>query len=265
MSKQVKFRRGTTAEHATFTGALGEVTVDTTKNVTIVHNASTAGGIPSAREDRPRGWTKTEIFTTVGQNISIWTTSGKTDLKRVRVTCYGGGGGGASSGSSGIYAGGGSGGISTLVIEASSLTSNVSISVGAGGGAGSSGTQSSFASYITAAGGSPGSGNTAGGSGGTGGTNHIVLGGQGGDAGDNINVGNYYAGGFPFYDGYGGFAGYYSVYGATATGTSTGGRGGGIGGGAAGSSAIGITGGGGGAGGSGTQGCVIVEEIYGLV
>ena len=29
MSKQVKLRRGTTAQHAAFTGALGEVTLDT--------------------------------------------------------------------------------------------------------------------------------------------------------------------------------------------------------------------------------------------
>lgn len=42
-------RRGTTAQHASFTGLLGEVTVDTDKKVTVVHDGSTAGGIPMAR------------------------------------------------------------------------------------------------------------------------------------------------------------------------------------------------------------------------
>lgn len=51
MSTQVQFRRGTTAEHTNFAGAVGEVTVDTTKNVTVVHNGSQAGGYPLLRED----------------------------------------------------------------------------------------------------------------------------------------------------------------------------------------------------------------------
>jgi hypothetical protein len=48
MAKQVIYRRGTTAEHALFTGANGEVTVDTVKHVVIVHDGVTAGGIPQA-------------------------------------------------------------------------------------------------------------------------------------------------------------------------------------------------------------------------
>jgi hypothetical protein len=51
MSTQVQFRRGTSAETATFTGAVGEVTVDLTKNTCVVHNASQAGGYPLLRED----------------------------------------------------------------------------------------------------------------------------------------------------------------------------------------------------------------------
>jgi hypothetical protein len=43
-------RRGTTAQHASFTGLLGELTVDTTKNTVVVHNGSTAGGFPLAGE-----------------------------------------------------------------------------------------------------------------------------------------------------------------------------------------------------------------------
>ena len=41
---QVKLRRGTTAQHAGFTGAEGEVTVDTDKDTVVVHDGSTAGG-----------------------------------------------------------------------------------------------------------------------------------------------------------------------------------------------------------------------------
>lgn len=46
MAQQVQFRRGTTAEHSTFTGANGEITVDTDKDVVVVHDGSTAGGFP---------------------------------------------------------------------------------------------------------------------------------------------------------------------------------------------------------------------------
>lgn len=52
MSKQVKWRRGTTAEHATFLGAIGEVTVDTTKDTLVVHDGVTLGGhsLPEPRD-----------------------------------------------------------------------------------------------------------------------------------------------------------------------------------------------------------------------
>lgn len=46
MATELRLRRGTTAEHATFTGALAEVTVDTTKKALVVHDGSTPGGFP---------------------------------------------------------------------------------------------------------------------------------------------------------------------------------------------------------------------------
>lgn len=49
MAKQVQIRRGTTAQTAAFTGAVGEITVDTDKNTVVVHNGSTAGGFPLAK------------------------------------------------------------------------------------------------------------------------------------------------------------------------------------------------------------------------
>ena len=41
---EVKLRRGTTAQHSTFTGAEGEVTVDTDKDTVVVHDGTTVGG-----------------------------------------------------------------------------------------------------------------------------------------------------------------------------------------------------------------------------
>tara|TARA_B100000427_G_scaffold118999_1_gene99162 strand:+ start:7402 stop:9195 length:1794 start_codon:yes stop_codon:yes gene_type:complete len=51
MAKLLKLRRGTTSQHSSFTGAEGEVTVDTDKESLVVHNGSNAGGYPLARED----------------------------------------------------------------------------------------------------------------------------------------------------------------------------------------------------------------------
>lgn len=50
MSTSVQLRRGTTAQHATFTGATGEVTVDTDKGTAVVHDGSTPGGFPLSGE-----------------------------------------------------------------------------------------------------------------------------------------------------------------------------------------------------------------------
>ena len=46
MPKQVRLRRGTTAQHATFVGADGEVTFDTTKKILVLHDGVTPGGKP---------------------------------------------------------------------------------------------------------------------------------------------------------------------------------------------------------------------------
>lgn len=50
MATQVQFRRGTTAQHSSFTGAVAEITVDTDKETVVVHDGSTAGGFPLATE-----------------------------------------------------------------------------------------------------------------------------------------------------------------------------------------------------------------------
>ena len=51
MAKLLKLRRGTTTQHGSFTGAEGEVTIDTDKDTAVVHDGSTAGGRALARED----------------------------------------------------------------------------------------------------------------------------------------------------------------------------------------------------------------------
>jgi hypothetical protein len=50
MATEVRFRRGTAADHSGFTGAPGEITVDTTKKTARVHDGSTAGGSVLATE-----------------------------------------------------------------------------------------------------------------------------------------------------------------------------------------------------------------------
>lgn len=50
MARQVQLRRGSAAETAAFTGAVGEATVDTTDDRIVVHDGATAGGHPMAKE-----------------------------------------------------------------------------------------------------------------------------------------------------------------------------------------------------------------------
>lgn len=48
---RVKFRRGTTTQHASFTGAASEITINSTKNTAVVHDGSTVGGFEMLRHD----------------------------------------------------------------------------------------------------------------------------------------------------------------------------------------------------------------------
>ncbi len=68
MSTQVQFRRGTAAENDAFTGAVGEITIDTTNKALRVHDGVAAGGFTPGFEATtkmlfyqtaaPSGWTK---------------------------------------------------------------------------------------------------------------------------------------------------------------------------------------------------------------
>ena len=50
MATQIQLRRGNTSATGAFTGAVGEVTVDTDKKTIVVHDGTTSGGIPLALE-----------------------------------------------------------------------------------------------------------------------------------------------------------------------------------------------------------------------
>lgn len=183
MAKQLQLRRGTTAEHASFTGAVGEVTIDADKDTAVVHDAYQAGGFPLLREDLNNlatgAVTAGKLATnsgTYGQTLQVnnagtamemgesgligcqvFTTSGtytKTaGTTHIRVQCQAGGAGG-----SGYAEGGGAGGYSEKIIDARAITS-VTVTIGGGGGGvaysgqGSAGGASSFGSHLSAAGG----------------------------------------------------------------------------------------------------------------
>ena len=51
MAKVVQRRRGTTSEHSSFVGLVGEITVNTTTKTAVVHDGTTAGGFALARSD----------------------------------------------------------------------------------------------------------------------------------------------------------------------------------------------------------------------
>lgn len=48
----LQLKRGTTLKHSTFTGKVGEATIDTDKDTLVVHDGSTVGGFPMARESQ---------------------------------------------------------------------------------------------------------------------------------------------------------------------------------------------------------------------
>lgn len=45
MAKRIQLRRGTTAQHSSFTGAIGELTMDTDKKILKLHDGTTVGGV----------------------------------------------------------------------------------------------------------------------------------------------------------------------------------------------------------------------------
>lgn len=86
MSKRIQLRRGTTAETSTFTGANGEVTVDTTKKTLVVHDGVTSGGHPLMNEmSFGVGNERLDVTTSRAKNTTYTNTSGTLKMVNVRV------------------------------------------------------------------------------------------------------------------------------------------------------------------------------------
>ena len=78
MAYAVQFRRGTTAQHASFTGVAGEVTVNTDTNELIVHDGTTVGGhvIGTSNSSGGGASTLTDLNITDGTPGQVLTTDG---------------------------------------------------------------------------------------------------------------------------------------------------------------------------------------------
>ncbi len=72
MAKQIQFRRGTAPEHENFTGAIGEITVDTTNNTLRVHDGQTPGGTVLARADSVPDLTPLDYIVASGRTDTMW-------------------------------------------------------------------------------------------------------------------------------------------------------------------------------------------------
>lgn len=77
MPTTVQFRRGTTSQNDSFTGAAGEITVDTDKNTLVMHDGTTAGGHTLINDGDSRLFqdvTNTDVDSAV-ETIDTWSAS----------------------------------------------------------------------------------------------------------------------------------------------------------------------------------------------
>ena len=128
MVKGIKFRRGTTLEHATFTGQEGEITVDITKDVAIVHDGVTAGGFPLVGETAIQRLTNKDINATALQVVGVATASYFVGDGSLLTNVAGGGGNSGYANTAGIATYATNAGVATV---AQGLTGTPNITVGA--------------------------------------------------------------------------------------------------------------------------------------
>ncbi|MGR9056090.1 hyaluronate lyase N-terminal domain-containing protein [Rhizobium leguminosarum] len=266
MATEVRLRKGTTAQHATFTGAAAEVTVDTTKKVAVVHDGATAGGIPLKREDAGVAILRIQKFTASG----TYTPDAKMIYCEIECIGGGGGGGGAISTTAGTVNGAGGGGAGARAVKLATkadIGASKTVTIGAAGTAGAAGNNAggaggdtSVGTLCVAKGGSPGSGAAAGagsaaGAGGVSGSSvgDVVVQGQAGVAGRNASIATVF-----FNAGGSGGSSPYGPGGPPTAPANSGIAGGGNGSGGAGGSDLNA--GGNRAGGAGTAGIVVIKE-----
>lgn len=96
MAKEIIRRFGTTAEHSAFTGAANEITVDSDKNTVVVHDGSTAGGFPLAKESAvgtaaalDAGAVTHAVFTKTDADTVSWTKTGNGTAETAQVIYVG--------------------------------------------------------------------------------------------------------------------------------------------------------------------------------
>jgi hypothetical protein len=128
MVKGIKFRRGTTSDHSTFTGQEGEITVDITKDVGVVHDGVTAGGFPLVGETTTQRLTNKDINATALKVVGVATASYFVGDGSLLTNVAGGGGNSGYANTAGIATYATSAGISTV---AQGLTGTPNITVGA--------------------------------------------------------------------------------------------------------------------------------------
>jgi len=81
MATAIQRRRGNTAQHASFTGLAGEITIDTEKNTVVVHDGTTAGGYPLAKSSEVAALGGADITAVVaGDGLTGGATSGNATI-----------------------------------------------------------------------------------------------------------------------------------------------------------------------------------------
>ena len=81
MATAIQWRRGTTSQHSSFTGLVGEITVDTDLNTVIVHDGSTAGGHRIAKYSEVTAAASGDISSVIaGSGLTGGNTSGDATL-----------------------------------------------------------------------------------------------------------------------------------------------------------------------------------------
>jgi hypothetical protein len=91
MVQGVQFRRGTTAQHAVFTGQPGEITVNSDKKIVVVHDGSAVGGYETVGAGTTQRITNKDINTTAlnASGISTFSAARATHLSISGISTLG--------------------------------------------------------------------------------------------------------------------------------------------------------------------------------